>query len=65
MFLLPAASFLDIIAAHVSLTAADWLLVWDQHKVTAVKLDMTANALPVTEESILRVFNVLCLCYMI
>lgn len=43
LFLLPAASFLDIIAVHVSLTAADWLDVWDQHKVTVVKCDMTAK----------------------
>lgn len=35
--------FLDIIAAHVSLTAADWLDVRDQHKVTVVKLDVTAK----------------------
>lgn len=48
LFLLPAASFLDIIAVHVSLTAADWLHVWDQHKVTVVKCDMTAKALPIT-----------------
>lgn len=54
LFLLPAASFLDIIAVHVSPTAADWLLVWDQLKVTAVKLDRTADALPVTEEPIIR-----------
>lgn len=35
--------FLDIIAAHVSLTAADWLDVRDQHKVTVIKLDVTAK----------------------
>lgn len=43
LFLLPGASFLDIIAVHVSLTAADWLHVWDQRKVTVVKCDMTAK----------------------
>lgn len=43
LFLLPAASFLDGIAVHVSLAAADWLDVRDQHKVTVVKRDSTEN----------------------
>lgn len=43
LFLLPTASFLDGIAVHVSLAAADWLDVRDQHKVTVVKCDSTEN----------------------